>query len=236
MAVFFTSDTHFGHGNIIKYSNRPFLTDEDKAALAANGGTWHRVGDWKGSGSSPHRITTEAVQMMDDTIIDNINRTVGRNDELYHLGDFCMAGKKDHLAKCQQYRDRIRCRNIHLIWGNHDDLFTAPMFSSVHDLLKENFGGQVIVMCHYAMVTWNKSHRGAWHLYGHSHSEIEPWMDTHLSGRRSMDVGVDNAYKLLGEFRPFSFDEVAQFLRDRPGFGFGGKVPTNTTAPEETTF
>ena len=29
MSVFFTSDNHFGHANIIKYCNRPYLSTED---------------------------------------------------------------------------------------------------------------------------------------------------------------------------------------------------------------
>jgi hypothetical protein len=27
------------------------------------------------------------------------------------------------------------------------------------------------VLCHYAMRVWNRSHHGAWHLYGHSQGE-----------------------------------------------------------------
>lgn len=39
--VFFTSDPHFGHANIIKYCNRPFATvDEMDQALVAN---WNAV-------------------------------------------------------------------------------------------------------------------------------------------------------------------------------------------------
>ncbi len=32
--------------------------------------------------------------------------------------------------------------------------------------------GQPIVICHYAMRVWNRSHHGAWHLYGHSHGNL----------------------------------------------------------------
>ena len=31
---------------------------------------------------------------------------------------------------------------------------------------------QDIVLCHYAMRVWQKSHYGAWMLYGHSHGTL----------------------------------------------------------------
>ena len=64
-------------------------------------------------------------------------------------------------------------------------------------------------MSHYAHRVWNKSHHGVMHLYGHSHASIaDDW-------GKSMDVGVDNAYKLLGEYRPFALTEVISILESR---------------------
>jgi hypothetical protein len=57
---------------------------------------------------------------------------------------------------------------------------------------------------------WEGSHKGYWHLYGHSHSSAEHW-----EIGKSMDVGVDNAYRLLGEYRPFSLEEVGKFMSQR---------------------
>ena len=59
--VFFTSDTHFYHGNIIRFCNRPF----------------------------------EDVEMMNETIISNWNNTVGLDDTVFHLGDFCLGGSAE---------------------------------------------------------------------------------------------------------------------------------------------
>ena len=66
-------------------------------------------------------------------------------------------------------------------------------------------------MSHYAHRIWDKSHHGVCHLYGHSHSSLE-----HIEWGKSMDVGVDNAFRLFGQYRPFSMEEVTEILDKRP--------------------
>jgi len=238
--TWFTADTHFGHGNIIKYCNRPFLSPLDKEALAANGGSWHD-GTWKGTRSSEHKISQTAIYMMNDTFIENINECVKPEDTLWHLGDVLFAKKHEYVSKAYGCLSRINCKNIHLVWGNHDDPYCrdnrnrtiADYFKSVHDLTQINVNGQKIVLCHYAMAVWDKSHRGTWQLYGHSHSGAEPWLDRVMKGRRSMDVGVDNAYKLLGAFRPFSFDEIKEIMKDRHGCSIDHHIDPNAPTEEQ---
>ena len=216
--VFFTADTHLGHGNIIKYCSRPFLMDADKKALEDNGGTWHN-GEWKGSRSSPWRITREAVELMDDTIINNINEMVEEDDILWHLGDFAFGHGDAYIRNCENYRRRIRCKNVNIIWGNHDESYLIHhLFNKNHDLKLIDVSGTKIVLCHYALAVWEKSYRGNWQLYGHSHTTAEPWLDKMMPGRRSLDVGVDNAYLMFGKFRPFSFEELQKLFSKREGF------------------
>lgn len=233
--VFFTADTHFGHGNIIKYTNRPFLMEEDKKALEANGGKWHD-GSWKGNRSSNWRISRDAVDLMNDTITDNINKMVGEDDILWHLGDFAFARREDYWRKCEFYRRRIKCKDIRIIWGNHDEPhLVKDLFTENHHLTTFPIPNtrQLIVLCHYAMAVWEGSHRGNWQLYGHSHTTAEPWLNRYMAGRRSIDVGVDNAYKLFGEFRPFSLEELHTIFDKRDGFSMDHHIPRNSKAPRE---
>jgi len=45
----------------------------------------------------------------------------------------------------------------------------------------------------------------------------EAHLDAVIPNRRSLDVGVDNAYRLLGEWRPFAIDEIITLLKaDEP--------------------
>ncbi len=211
---FVTADTHFGHGNIIKYCNRPFLGSDEKVELARIGksSSAHWVGDqhW--------RMSREAIKLMDDTIIDEINSRVGENDILYHLGDFGMPGRHNYYRQCAEYRRRIRCRNVFLIWGNHDEEEIEPLFTKVYGLTKKRLNNsKYAVLCHYAMAIWEKSHRGNIQLYGHSHSTAEPWLDSVMPGRRSMDVGIDNIFRLTGSYRPITFNEAFELVGHKSG-------------------
>jgi hypothetical protein len=52
--------------------------------------------------------------------------------------------------------------------------------------------------------------RGGIHCYGHSHGEFEEKLDDLWPYRNAMDIGIDNAFDLTGEFRPFHYEEIIE--------------------------
>lgn len=189
--LFFTSDTHFGHKNIIKYSNRPF----------------------------------KDVSEMNHAMIKNINEKVPHDGILYHLGDFGFL-PADELMNII---DQINCKIIFLD-GNHDKemssakvrekLSSISLFPSrkrnkvaegivqsvvpgVEILIKDSDaprGEQLIYLCHYPSLTWNKAHHGSWCLHGHCHGSMR-----YPFPAKIMDVGVDPC-----GFFPISYAEVKE--------------------------
>lgn len=131
-------------------------------------------------------------------VLDIINRQVGPRDTLVSLGDFSFA----NADKTGTLFDRMRCKDILLISGNHDRF--QPECQRVW--YKEiSIGGFKTALSHFAFESWHKQHKGAFHLHGHSHGNLAP------RGRR-LDVGLDNAYKILGEHRLFTENEVFDIL------------------------
>jgi calcineurin-like phosphoesterase family protein len=122
---------------------------------------------------------------MDQAILERLDASVKANDILYFLGDFCM-GSPERIA---EYRLRIRCKKIFAVPGNHDKQARKlkDEFCWLDNLAEVSVRGQPIVLCHYALRVWNRSSRGSWHLYGHSHGRLAEEVPTSLS----MDVGVD---------------------------------------------
>jgi len=149
----------------------------------------------------------KSVEAMDEALIKNWNRRVGPDDTVWHLGDFTMAGGVERVRK---YKDRLNGR-IHLVWGNHDKRSSevSALFESTHDLTKIHFSeagvvGQA-VLCHYAMRVWGASHRGVWHLYGHSHGTL-PDDNQALS----LDIGVD-----CWDYSPVSVQQIAARMKQK---------------------
>ena len=148
---------------------------------------------------------------MTDLILENINKHVKYGDILINLGDFVFKNHKD----IPKMRARIVCETVHHVVGNHDNKINLyeNQFSSISDIMKLEYYGHKFVLCHYAMRVWNQMHKGAFHLYGHSHDTLDKpplpvW-------GRSMDIGIDSAYRLLGEYRPFHIQEIIEILSKR---------------------
>ena len=98
-----------------------------------------------------------------------------------------------------------------MIRGNHESAANScesafEWVKDYHELILEDKeayqGKRLIVLSHYAMRVWNSSHHGSWHLYGHTHGELED-----LPNSLSFDVGVD-----CHDFYPISYDEVKTIM------------------------
>jgi len=177
--VFFTADHHFYHQNIIKYCNRPF----------------------------------ESVEEMNNALINNWNESIRSMDDVYVIGDFIF-GRAERQAERLTGIVRQVKGNIFLVKGSHDKLASydpmtlgkdARRFHLFEDrILAITVDGQEIILCHYSMRVWPKSHFNTWHLFGHSHGKLKPW-------GKSLDVGVD-----CWDYRPLSFPEVKGIMQTRP--------------------
>lgn len=180
--IWFTSDHHFGHENIIKYQRRPF----------------------------------DDAKQMDAAMIDAWNNVVAKDDLVYHLGDFTLGG--EGLAKAYFAMLNGRIKMLAYPW-HHDKRWLRianeiPNVTLVSPLTVLDFGHPAIItLCHYPLEEWERKFHGAWMLHGHSHGELEHTRDT----KPILDVTVDNAYQLMGVYRPFSFAEIAPIMRKRGG-------------------
>ena len=138
------------------------------------------------------------VTYMDAAILDNWNARVQPGDDVYVVGDFCWSGPETTAHTLRKLRGRK-----HLVHGNHDRQAVRGLkcWASSSPLMEIQVEGQRIVLCHYALRTWRGVHRGALHMYGHSHGALAG-----IPGR-SCDVGVD-----CWDFRPVSLDEIRERL------------------------
>jgi calcineurin-like phosphoesterase family protein len=192
MDVWFTADLHLGHGNIIKYCNRPFMTPEEaERARCDPRGKW--------------RVSAETVQRHDDTLIDTLNMCVEKKDVVWIVGDFCMGG----LHEARMYRNRIRCQTVYLVWGNHDHRAVASVFTDAVEQCMYTIDNQDVWLNHYPLRTWNRRFHGSWHVYGHVHGRLQA-EDAADDSSLTRDVGVDAC-----DYRPISFGELQEYMKPR---------------------
>ena len=193
--LFFTSDTHYMHKNICRGTT-----------------------SWSNADGFTRDFDT--LDQMNDRIVNGINSAVGQDDILFHLGDWSFGG----FEMIDQFRNRINCKNIHIILGNHDHHIERDregirrLFTSVNQYLELEVKGkeweQNYVLMHYPIISWNKMNDGVIHLHGHVHLSA----DRRIGKGKTMDVGVDG-----NGLNPLHTSDIKRLMGNQPiksGFEF----------------
>lgn len=107
------------------------------------------------------------VNEMDAAMISNWNRVVGKDDDVIHLGDFCLDYK---LAK--QYLSQLNGRVI-LVLGNHDgslqQMTESGFFKVYQDFMFVLSGRKCFAMHRPKPLTGYNT--GKWIVHGHVHDK-----------------------------------------------------------------
>jgi calcineurin-like phosphoesterase family protein len=173
MTIYFTSDTHFGHANVIKYSNRPYKDkDEMDQCLIEN---WN-------SRVQP----SDTVYHLGDLSFRNAEETdkiLNRLNGIIHF----RPGNHDkvvHQNKSLQSR-------------------FASMFAKQELYLHAGIEKYAATIEHFPALTWNKARHGAWMLHGHCHGSMRyPWpdqkiLDVGVDVHNWTPISVDEIAKIM---------------------------------------
>ena len=182
--IFFTSDLHFGHENVIRFDNRPFNTVEEMDeemikrwnAKGGKGDIVYVLGDfiWKAA-------TNEAV-----SIIRRLNGQIilikGNHDRFLHnaAAKKALAGIKDYDDICVTLEDGTTRRCI---------------------------------LSHYFVPFYNGHRYQAIHLHGHSHLTEEAAEESRITtelNEKGYDLKIYNVGCMYWNYTPVTLDEILE--------------------------
>ncbi|MGF7047142.1 calcineurin-like phosphoesterase family protein [Paenibacillus sp. DS2015] len=156
--VYFTSDHHFGHKNIIDFESRPF-TD---------------------------------VEEMNEYMITSWNARVGKEDKVFHLGDFSFLNQD----KTREIVNKLNGYKV-LIMGNHDrgrtrNWWLEAGFNEVSELplIYKDF----FFLTHEPM--YMNKHMPFVNVHGHTHGQK-------YEGKNYFNICVEH-----WDYKPLSFEQI----------------------------
>ena len=147
MDTWITSDTHFGHKNILKYQhNRSHFSsiEEHDETLISN---WNSLVKTK---DQVWFIGDFAFNSKDSNVLDILGRLNGKLNFIIGNHDWNLINKQTFT--------------VQLNWMGY-----------YHELKGFTPKGKGIVLSHFPFFSWNKMQFGAYHMYGHTHGQI-PFM------------------------------------------------------------
>ncbi len=159
--IYFTSDLHFYHNNVIRYCNRPFEGyDSMNKALIEN---------WNNTVKAKDEVYILGdITMRGPEIVNNLMPTLNGKKYL-------VRGNHDIFTRKQSFNTD----NFEWIKDYHS--FNYQIAGQSH----------MLCLMHYPLLTWNHKMRGSIHLHGHIHASPEYNEENIKNGVLRFDVGVD---------------------------------------------
>jgi calcineurin-like phosphoesterase family protein len=185
--VWFTSDLHFGHRNVIRFCNRPFANEKEMGEKLIE--NWNSVvGD------------NDIVFVLGDTFWFNDSKSIKKTlDQLKGKTIYMIPGNHDEFEHYYRVLDSriVLCPDIVTLW-------------------LQEYGSskkKEIYMQHCPMSTWPHRVNGVWHLFGHIHSNafrtegVDQDLPLHWNQH---DVGCD-----YWGYRPVDFETLQRLFDAR---------------------
>lgn len=208
MNVWFSSDHHFGHANIIRFCDRPWIKPGPAFATEIEEAHWL-------ANNEPE----PDVEAMNEALITYWNETVSPGDKVFYVGDFALGPRTTVGAIAPRLHGEL-----HLITGNHDRCWLGKKGGSENEAMyfdagfvsitKEmEFEGYLVNHFPYTVDfrrngedkfsgfrPWRKDHVGVKLIHGHVHDAWKIKDD-------QINVGVD-----VWGFEPVNFDTIREEL------------------------
>ena len=146
-------------------------------------------------------------ELHDVTIVEGWRKVVKKEDIVVVVGDTFWGAWSRYYKQLWG----VLPGNKIVLKGNHDQWLNKagiPRLDLYHKYIKCNGIKQHVTACHYPMLAWPSKRAGGIHVCGHSHGQRPP-------GGGRIDIGVDVAKTMFGEWRPFSLEEILYLLLRR---------------------
>jgi calcineurin-like phosphoesterase family protein len=177
--IFFISDLHVGHKNVLKFDGRPFA-DVDEMHV-------EMIKRWN------------SVVGPEDTVYFLGDLAFAR-DELTKWFIYSLQGKIHFiLGNHDKMKDIVKFGR----WESVHESYTEIGILDPDSLeARGSQGYQKIILSHYPILSWNKAHHGSWHLHGHCHGSLIKSQQEYYK-RKVMDVGCN-----VIDYTPISYEKV----------------------------
>ena len=154
-----------------------------------------------------------SVLEMNDIILENHNKIIRPNDDIYLLGDLSLGDLDNSLKYIKQLNG-----HLHLVRGNHctDRRWEAycklPNVVECENAIYLKYGKQNYYLSHYPTITSNHDYdkplpQRLLNLCGHTHTK-DKWQDADKGFIYHVEVDAHNCY-------PVSIDTIIQDFRDK---------------------